>query len=276
MHTNLKSVILGVGIAAALALAPAPAHAVTTWQASTEFDTTAQKVNGVWRYGSANASLFNEFSVANQKFNFVNPGGDKWWTYGDHPSGDANTGNTTLPGVGKNTGADYAIGSPNNWTWGAGTLFLHPGNPDAEPVLIRWVAPDDGNYQFTGFFTHVSEIGTTRTSAVRGKKPVAPGIEVDGDLNVGAGEATTALVEVDQTFSTGARNFDYAANLYKGQTMNFYVKSGGDFKGDHVSFDVTVNYNGVLQTDVTPEPASALLLLAGIPAAAGFIRRKRK
>ena len=151
--------------------------------------------------------------------------------------------NGGLPGIFKPVG-DYDV--TGTAFFEAGELNLHPG-PSSEVVVVQFIAPTAGLYNFAGAFSYNDVLPT--------------GVDVAAYLG-GVSQIANAIGD-----------FDFDATLTAGQKVNFAVGAAGNWTFDSTGFELTVT--GPDRTGAVPEPGAWALMILGFGAAGATLRLRR-
>ncbi len=202
------------------------------FDAVTDFSASSNP-NGQWSY-LFSGSLFTTRACP------LAPGIQCWWNGGSVPDSPTISKNVTGVPIREN-----------------GSVVLPPGelnmDPEADPVTLRWTAPDSGNWTITGFFSGLDAVSPAHTAEVI--------------LN---SSGTLFATTIDSPGEVSRFSFTLALNA--GDLIDFDVEAanGGFFLG--TGFDATIS-NG--PTAPTPEPATWGLLSLGLMSLAAMLFRLR-
>jgi PEP-CTERM motif-containing protein len=200
--------------------------AVTDFSASTN-------PNGPWSY-LFSGSLFTTRACP------LAPGIECWWNGGSIPNSPTISKNVTGVPIREN-----------------GSVVLPPGelnmDPEADPVTVRWTAPDAGSWTITGFFS--------------GLDAVSPAHAAEVILN---SSSTLFATTIDSPGE--ASHFTFTLTLNAGDLIDFNVNPANDGFFLGTGFDATIS-NGPAAP--TPEPASWGLLSLGLASLAAVLFRLR-
>ncbi|MGD9721480.1 MAG: PEP-CTERM sorting domain-containing protein [Pirellulales bacterium] len=224
-----------------LAMPPTLSPASQIFDASADFDSTSNPsgVNGgTYSYGYT-PTLGGAFSLL--PGTFINGPVEG---YNAGPAGSS-------PALSKNTSnAPHDLFPGSVIHYEPQQLVLHPGG-GGEYAVLRFTAPQAGNYSYDAAFSNADSLGATTDVHV-----LIGGVAAASDgINVGGG-GSTATLSSPSVF------------LPAGQTLDFAVGVGN---GSFV-FDSTGLFASVA---LVPEPSTIVLLAAGIAVlAAGTVRRR--
>ncbi|PZQ55997.1 MAG: hypothetical protein DI570_21400 [Phenylobacterium zucineum] len=151
--------------------------------------------------------------------------------------------NGGLPGIFKPVG-DYDVAGTAFFE--AGELNLHPGG-NSEVVVVQFIAPIAGFYNFAGAFSYNDILPT--------------GVDVAAYLG-GASQIANAIGD-----------FDFNATLTAGQKVNFAVGAAGNWTFDSTGFELVIT--GPDRTGAVPEPSAWAMMILGFGAAGTLLRRRR-
>lgn len=191
-------------------------------------------------------NLAQDFSVANGNPNGV-------WSYGYKLAGDTGAPLVLFDQVDANPaspwwGHDFGLGAPAIWrnltgsvSYGVplGATSLHPGSAN-QLATARFTVPVAGTLHLEGAF----------------------GNGDGGNVDVFVAHNATLLLSVMNI--PGAQGFAFDRAVAAGDTIDFMVGDAGSFFYDNTPIDVEIG--------IVPEPASLVILVAGLAAVA---RRRR-
>ena len=239
---RLKCSLVTAAVAIALLLPSPHASASQIFDASADFDPASNPsgINGgTYSYGYT-PTLGGAFSLLPGTFTNGPVEG-----YNAGPAGSA-------PALSKNTS-----NSPHDLFPGTvihyepQQLVLHPGSA-GEYAVLRFTAPQAGNYSYDATFSNADSLGATTDVHV-----LIGGVSAASDgINVGGGGATATLSSP-------------SVFLPAGQTLDFAVGVGN---GSFV-FDSTGLFASVA---LVPEPSTLAMLAVGVISLAGFAARFRR
>lgn len=228
---------------AILGFAASPSLAIT-FDAAADFSVT-NNPNGVWQYGwsSTLGSDFNLYTSAGID------AGLNFWRYPPITYLGA-------PAVWHNgTGSLIENGTVSTQ---AGQMAFHPG-PNGQYSIVRWTAPETGNYSLATAFAGADFVGPTTT-----------------DVHV-LHNSTSLFNDFVNGFGTpSAKSFASTLSVVAGDTIDFAVGFGnGNFYFDSTSLAATIST--ATPPENVPEPASTLSLLAlGVFGAGSLHKRKQQ
>jgi hypothetical protein len=239
-----KAIWQSVAAVAVLAASSStPAQAATSWDATTDFDTSSNPAaNGVWSYGWT-ATLGGTFALLstpqqNPQFNL----------YTWNPSSSL----LDLPMIGKSIGSGGSVFytvvvDPN-------TLIAHPG-PQGQYAVLRFTTPNAGDYRIDSSFFGEDLRGPTTT-----------------DVHVRTNNADTFSSNVSGFGLGSTTAWQGVVHLDAGQTVDFAVGFGSNGTYTCDSTGLTAS---IASISAIPEPPMAALLLAGL-AGMAVTRKRRK
>ncbi len=156
---------------------PAMEEPAGVYDAVADFSATANP-NGVWSYGYETefGSDFTPLSGVQERVGSTDTlGGFSWFLNSETVGPDMTTVEVDLPSLGGNlSGATIEAGTI---VWPADMLLLHPGLGDQLAVL-RWTAPEDGNYRVDGAFQSLEQTSVDVHVVVSGQE----GEELSGSV----------------------------------------------------------------------------------------------
>lgn len=230
---KMKTFVLSCMATAALAVGPASAATYSVYDQFAISGNAITAANFAFGYAASNyagadtINSFNTFQAA--------CGGDVLASCALVSGG--------LPGVFKPVG-DYDVAGTAFFE--AGELNLHPG-ASSEQVVVQFIAPIAGLYNFAGAFSYNDVFPT--------------GVDVAAYLG-----------GVSQIANT-VGDFDFSATLTAGQKVNFAVGAAGNWTFDSTGFELTVN--GPDRTGAVPEPGAWAMMILGFGATGTILRRRR-
>ena len=235
MKTKMRITLLA--LASLLAMAAPPVHAGSVYDAAADFS-LASNPNGVWSYGYENSlglslQLYDKATVDV----LGRVGLDSWNSsaLGIDPNVIHNRTNKALTFV--------------SATWQAGELSFHPG-PNGQFSVIRWTAPNAGEFNLSAMFSGIDFVGPTTT-----------------DVHIL--QNGNSLLSADVLTYGPGPSFSNILSVKAGDTIDFAVGFGPD---GNYGFDST----GIAATlTAVPEPVSVLMLTLGV-GIVGAIRLGRR
>ncbi len=219
-----------------LALGTAPASA-TVYDAFSDFS-IASNPNGPWGYGYGRPGV-SYTPMPDSTPSFFGPD-EPGWFLGNSPF--------LVPlAIANRTGAiltSTTISVPAN------TMFVHPGNDDAQAAIVRFVAPEAGHYNYNVVFTRVD---------------TADGFDTGAGVTIYDGNAVLfarALVPLTYGATVSASgSIELAAN----EVLSFVVDRNGSYFFDSTGFSAQIT---------VPEPTSFGILGVGLFGLKLFRRRR--
>ncbi|OKH37351.1 hypothetical protein NIES2119_13975 [[Phormidium ambiguum] IAM M-71] len=230
--------------AVVLGFAASPSLAAT-FDAAADFSIN-NNPNSVWQYGWS-STLGSALNLLSNTKSDCGGQIDVWFrpnsAFGAPIIANNKTGNTIQCGTGK---------------FAPGELLLHPGASN-EYSVVRWVAPEAGNYSIATKFAGADFVGPTTTDV----HVLYNGVSLFNDLVNGFGDPSAKLWAT--TLSVAA-----------GDIIDFAVGFGsGGFWYDTTSLDVTIS--STTSPKSVPESTSTLGLLAlSIFGASSLLKRKQQ
>lgn len=225
-HPKFQLILI---IAALLSCAARPSLALT-FDASDDFS-SSHNPNGIWSYGwsSSLGSSLNLYTdpVVNGELN--------GWIY--------------PPITSLNSPFVWHNGTENLITSGtvkieANQIVFHPG-PSGQYSIVRWTAPEAGNYSLATTFAGADYIGQTTTDV----HVLHNSTSIFNDLINGFGESS-------------AKSFTSTLQLMAGDTIDFAVGFGSNGHFYYDSTRLAATLSTATSPDPIPEPSSTLGLLA--------------
>jgi hypothetical protein len=235
-------IVLAAGI-------PMSMYADTVYNVVNDFSATTNP-NGVWSYGES-PSPNGAFTAFTFTASAPAPNSVDFWLNQPFASGFPNY----YPLVRHNT-SGAAIDDGGGFIFPTDMLSLDPSN--AQNSGVRFTAPADGSYSFTGSFQGLQFVpnGSGTSSAASIYQDLGAPALLSGDIN-----------------GNGKLPFSLLLNLTTGQTVDFRVDSRGDNVSDSTGLALIVDKLDQVQTGVVPEPSYAGLLAIGL-AGAAFLRKR--
>ncbi len=235
-------IVLAAGI-------PASMSADTVYNVVTDFSATSNP-NGVWSYGES-PSPNGAFTAYTFNASAPAPNSVDFWLNQPFASGFPNY----YPLVRHNTSGG-AIDNGLGFIFPTDVLSLDPSN-DLN-TGVRFTAPGDGSYSFTGRFEGLQNVpnGDQTSAAASVYQDLGAAPLVSGDID-----------------ASGKLPFSFLLNLTAGQTVDFRVDSRGDNISDSVGLALIVDQLDQAQTGVVPEPSYGGVLAIGL-AGAAFMRKR--
>ncbi len=226
------------------------AQAATVYDAVSDFSGTSNSQTDTWSYRTSTSLAHDGNYTLLPRFGpfagFSGPAASTaGWSAG------------FVPAIGVNrSGADqYFIGfGPGaQFTWPAGTLYLHPGS--ASLALVSWLSPGafslNVSFQFSDLDANVN---------------FRDGIDWSVEKNSGSGAlANGAFANGGNSGPLSVSNVLVAA----GDRINFIVGTNGDYQGD------SSRLSAVITATPVPEPSTSALWLAGGAFLVAAARRHR-
>ena len=214
------------------------AQAATVYDAVNDLSVTSNTQTDTWSYRTSTSLAHNGNYTLLPTFGvfagFTGPAADTaGWSAG------------FVPAIGVNrSGADQyfiGFGAGAQFTWPAGSMFLHPG--PASLALVSWLSPGalslDIAFQF-------SDMDANRN--------FVDGIDWSVEKNSGAGALASG------SFANGGNSGPLSVShivVAAGDRINFIVGPNGDYQGD------SSRLSAVITATPVPEPGSVALWLAG-------------
>lgn len=170
----------------------------------------------------------------------------------------------SVPAIGINrSGADQyftGFGPGAQFTWPAGSLFMHPGS--ASLAIVSWLSP--GAYSLDIVF---------QFNDLDANPSFGDGIDWSIEKNNGAG-ASVASGTVSNGGDTGPLSVSHLV-VAAGDRINFIVGPHGDFQGDSSRLRATITATPLATVSPVPEPSSAILWFVGAAGLLAAAARKR-
>lgn len=239
-NMNKPATLTALGLALGILMAPSNGSAVI-YDAAADFSLNSNPA-GVWSYGYS-ANLGGAMSLDGENL-AESHGLYVWRETGSGQNGPAFAYNPTPNPITISGLTDLSI-------WNAHQLSASPGSIYFEYSVLRFSAPESGQYQVQGVFSSVDQFygATTDVHLLRN------GISIyDGLLSGGI---------------TASASFNQSVLLNAGDTLDFAVGPDGYGGGwDATGIDALVI--------PVPEPAAASLLLLGLPLARLLSVRTRR
>ena len=232
-HLAVTCVLTGI-VGATVAQA-----ATITYDAATDFSITVNP-NGVWSYGTRDASTASSFSKFNSGETMGAPAAGVYRWDNDGASDPSICYNPTA--------TNYTITEWGGWNCDAGELILNPSG--ATRTGVRWTAPTDGQYAVSAAFAPSQEVNGAPNAYV-----YSGGASGDATLWQSTGTVTSA-----QSYSSGA------IALNAGDTIDFVIDSAVGAKTTSLSAQVTA----------VPEPSAIALLTLGLGGILAYAWRKQR
>ncbi len=177
--------------------------------------------SGTWRYGyeTEYGAQFQPFLTGGAQVGSIPiSDGFSWFVESETVGSGANAVTVDEPSLGGNLGGGTIEAGPV--VWPADMLLLHPG-PNGRLAVLRWTAPEDGNYRIDGAFQSLEEASVDVYVAVSGQAEAAFSSALQGaDGRVAFG----FLLEAVQA----------------GTTIDFLVGPGERFENDSVGLQAVI------------------------------------
>ncbi len=237
MKTNTLRSILAISFIASSACSVASAS-TTTWDAAADFHAAANPTSA-WSYGSTN-SIGGSFATTSSPTSL--DGLNAWGDFNASVVFHNQTANVQTP-----AGTIYAA---------PGIIAEHPG-ANGQFAVIRWTAPQAGNYTLNFGFFGISAAGQATTTDVHVLKN-------NSSLFDGLVQGHWA----NENFRVGSANpltFSLASNDH----IDFVVGRGsnGNYFYDSTRLNATIS--------AVPEPETYAMMLAGL-GLLGFMAKRRR
>jgi hypothetical protein len=205
--------------------------------------TVSHTATDLWQLGYGTNTSFTQFSTL-----YYN--GLSIYSIGTWPKAIVNTQATSMFAP---YGSDVTIP--------AGGLLLHPANDDSNSAILRFIAPQAGDFNFTSLFTALDIVQTQFNLTKYGST---------GDIQTSIYHNSTNLLGaqiIDRTVEVGLQpiSFSYTAtlSLNKDDTVDFIVgRALDEFWDDSTLLSATVSYNDG-KVDV-PEPSTLAIFALGL------------
>jgi hypothetical protein len=186
--------------------------------------------NGAWRYGwsSSLGSSFNLYSNVGKQ----TPTIDLWYDP---------TKKIEPPFVVHNSTASENNSHPTI-TYQPGQLGFHPGYY-GEYSIVRWIAPEAGNYSLATTFMGLDHVGLTTT-----------------DVHVLHNNSLLFSNLINGFGASSAKSFTTTGTVQAGDTIDFAVGYGSNqtYFYDSTGLDVTISTTPAGVSEAVPEPSTAL------------------
>lgn len=229
----------------------------TVHDAVNDFSTASNTATDTWSYRTST-------SLAHDGNYTLLP---NFQTFGGFTGAAADTAGWTagsVPAIGVNrSGADQyftGFGPGAQFTWPAGSLFMHPGS--ASLAIVSWLSAGayslDIAFQFTDLDANPN---------------YSDGIDWSIEKNSGAG-ASLASGTVGNGGDTGPLTVSHIA-VAAGDRINFIVGPHGDFQGDSSRLRAVITATPLAAVSPVPEPSGAMLWFMGAAALLAAAARKR-
>ena len=226
------------------------AQAATVYDAVSDFSGTSNSQTDTWSYRTST-------SLAHDGNYTLLPGFGAFAGFTGPAAGTAGWSAGFVPAIGVNrSGADQyftGFGPGAQFTWPAGTLFLHPGSSTL--ALVSWLSPGAFSLNIAFQFSDLDANANFRD-----------GIDWSVEKNSGSGAlANGAFANGGNSGPLSVSNVLVAA----GDRINFIVGPNGDYQGD------SSRLSAVITATPVPEPGTTALWLAGSAFLVAATRRHR-
>ena len=159
--------------------------------------------------------------------------------------------NNEVPVAGYNTAAT-PTSFADTVTIPGNAVFLHPGANAGEDGIANFIAPKTSTYSFSGAFTRYSTVngGDGVNVSVLGNGSTLS----SGSISNGAGYGASSA-------------FNGTVQLAAGQALTFAVNRNGEYQYDSTGLAAAIS--------VVPEPATWAMMILGMGAVGGMLRRRK-